>query len=94
MEPWNNGSIAYYPAQSARVVLSHQIRKQPHKARALDGIRELALMPLAHAGALARHDLAETRKVPAERIRVFIINRLRIHFAKVALTINLLLRLS
>lgn len=42
-------------------------------------------MPLAYAGALARHDLSEGRDVSAERIRVLVINGYRIHAAEMTL---------
>ncbi len=48
--------------------------QQCHVARALDGVRELALVPGADAGALAGHDLAEGRQVTLERFRVLVVN--------------------
>lgn len=65
--------------------LLHEVWEQGHESRALDGVRELALVPLAHTGALARHDLPEGRKVSAERIRIFVINGYRIHTAEMTL---------
>lgn len=65
--------------------LLHEVWEQGHESRTLDGVRELALVPLTHAGALARHDLPEGRNVSAERIRIFVINRYRIHAAEMTL---------
>ncbi len=65
--------------------LLNEVWEQGHETRTLDGVGEFALMPLADAGTLARHDLPEGRKVSAKGIGIFVINHRRIHAAKVAL---------
>lgn len=54
--------------------LLHQVREQGHETRALDGVRQLALVPGADAGAFARDDLAEGRQVALQHIRVLIVD--------------------
>lgn len=70
--------------------LPNQVWNQGHEARALDGVRELALVPATDAGALARHDLAERRQVAAERVRVLVVNLLDVHLTEETLSIDFL----
>ena len=64
--------------------LADQVRKQGHEARALNSVRELALVPRTDAGALARDNLAEGREVTLERLRVLVVNRLSVDLAEMA----------
>jgi hypothetical protein len=69
--------------------LSDQVRKQCHVSRALDGVRELALVPLTHAGPLPRDDLSERGQVAPKRVRVLVVNRVDVLLAEITLPINL-----
>ena len=49
-------------------------RHESHDSRALNGGRELALVPGADAGTAARHDLRVRRDEAAERGAVFVVD--------------------
>lgn len=70
--------------------LPNQVWNQGHEARALDSVRELALVPATDAGALARHDLTEGGQVTAERVRILVVNLLDVHLAEETLSIDFL----
>lgn len=74
-------------AEKTSTILSHQVRQEPHKAASLNGVRELALMPLTYTGTLARHDFSETRKIATELIRIFVIDDVFIILAEETLAI-------
>jgi hypothetical protein len=62
--------------------------EQTHEARALDGLRQFALMPVAAAGALAWHNFSEGRNVALEHARVLVIHFLHVCLAKHAGTLD------
>lgn len=66
----------------------HHEWEQGHEARALDGGRELALVPGADAGALARHDLAEGGQVALQIVRIFVADRVDICATERAVSVN------
>jgi hypothetical protein len=68
--------------------LLDDVRQERHKPRTLDRVCEFALVPGAHAGALAWHDLSEGRQESLERPRIFIINGFDIRPAKRALSFS------
>lgn len=68
--------------------LANEVWKQRHESRALDSVGELALVPAAHTGALARNNLSEGRKVTTKRVRIFVVNLLHVHLAEVALMVD------
>jgi hypothetical protein len=71
------------PRSRGGFCLTNQVREQSHEASALDGVRELALVPGADAGALARNDFAEGREVTLKRFRVLVVDGLGVDLAKV-----------
>lgn len=79
------------PGRAGDYHLSNQIRQETHEPCALDGVRQLALVPLAHAGTLARDDLSETGEVAAERVRILVVNCRRMHAAEMTGSFFLLL---
>ncbi len=72
----------------ATYYLLHQVRQDGHEARALDGGRELALVPHAHTRALARHDLAEGRQVTAQHVGIFVVDGFDVLLAERALPVD------
>ncbi len=64
--------------------LANQVRQQGHEAGALDGERELALVPGTDAGTLAGDDLAERGQVAAQGVGILVVNFRGIDLAEVA----------
>ena len=64
------------------VLLMHHKRQHRHEPRALDGVRELPLMPRTHTRTLARHDLSERGKITLERLRILIVDLVYVDSAK------------
>lgn len=64
--------------------LANQVRQQGHEAGALDGECELALVPGADAGTLARNDLAKGGQVTTQGIGVLVVNFRGIDLAEMA----------
>jgi hypothetical protein len=69
--------------------LDHE-RQKSHEAGTLDRVAELALVPDADAGALARDDLPERGKVALQGIRIFVVDVFDVREAENALAIDLL----
>lgn len=72
-------------------LLSHEIRQQRHKARTFDRGCEFALVPHTNAGTLARNNFSKRGKVSAQRVRILIIDGLRVDLAEMTLMRNLFL---
>src|SRR3954452_23960967 len=58
--------------------LADHVRKQTEIARALDGARELALLPRGHRCDAARHDLAALRDVTHQQLGILVVDLRRI----------------
>jgi hypothetical protein len=88
LKEYLNGSVneipQIAPGDFVQYRLLDHVWNKSHKAGALHRVCEFTLVPLADAGTLAGHDLSETGEVATERIRVFVINDVLIHFAEVA----------
>ncbi len=65
-----------------RVLALHDERQQGHESRALDRVRELALVPRADAGALARNDLSKGGKISLQHVRILVVNRANVCLAE------------
>ena len=72
-------------------LLLHDVRQHRHKARALDGCCELALVPGADAGAFAGDDLSEGGKVALESLCIFVVDGVDVGAAERALTFRVFL---
>lgn len=79
--------ITNRPSEGA-FVLANEVREQSHVARAFDRVGQFALVPGAHAGALARHDLSEGGEIALERVGVLVIDRVHVLLAEPALLIE------
>lgn len=68
--------------------LPDQVWQQGHEAGLFDRVGELALVPRANAGTLARNDLSEGRKVAAKRVGVFVVDFTNVHLTEETLTVD------
>ncbi len=68
------------------MMLLHHVWQESHEARALDGVRELALVPGTHARAFAWNDLSEGRQVALQIIGVLVIYSFGVHAAEQTLS--------
>jgi hypothetical protein len=66
------------------VLVRRHVRQQGHRARALDGVGQLALVPRAAAGDTARDDLAALGDEAAEAPHVFVVDEIDLVRAELA----------